>query len=322
MPLRATKRPAARRSWGERASSRSRMARGVAGRWWVVGALAVATLVGLILFFASPRSSTNAALATLQTGDFHALAFDPLDARIAFFGHHNGVLRTEDGGRTWRPLVERPNFDAMSLGISGADAQRLYLGGHDVLQVSRDGGATWQPVSHSLPGTDIHGFAVSPEDPDRLYALVVGHGAFRSADGGRTWESLGNSLPGDVTALASASGTPELLYASSGRLGVLRSDDGGRSWSRTSTVPGSRGVLSLAVDPAARQTIYAGTEEGLSKSTDGGRSWSALSLPARNVMAIAVSPSEPNVLLTVAVENRRGLVFRSDDGGRSWGGRG
>ena len=291
-------------------------------RWWVVGALAVAALVGSVLLIAFARSGTGEALATLQTGDFHALVFDPSDARIAFFGHHNGVLRTDDGGTTWRPLVERPNFDAMSLGISRADAQRLYLAGHDVFQVSRDGGTTWQPVSHNLPGTDIHGFAVSPEDPDRLYALVVGHGVLRSVDGGRTWESFGNGLPADVNALASASGTPELLYASSGRLGVLRSDDGGRGWSRVATVPGSRGVLTLAVDPVDRQTIYAGTEEGLSKSTDGGRSWSALSFPARNVMAIAISPSDPNVVLTVAVENRRGLVFRSEDGGRSWGGRG
>lgn len=320
--LKAPSRVAEQRNKGRRQRSRSGQSGRGSRRWWVVGGLAVAALVGAVLLIAYARSGTGGALATLQTGDFHALAFHPTDARVAFFGHHNGVLRTDDGGRTWRPLVERPNFDAMSLAISAADAQRLYLAGHDILQMSRDGGATWQAVSHNLPGTDLHGFAVSPADPDRLYAVVMGHGAFGSADGGRNWESLGNGLPGDVTALASASGTPELLYASSGRLGVLKSDDSGRSWSRTTTVPGSRGVLALAVDPVDRQTIYAGTEEGLSKSADGGRSWSALTFPARNVMAIAVSPSEPNVVLTVAVENRRGLVYRSDDAGRSWGGRG
>ena len=322
MPLRATERPARRRSRGERAPSSPRTARSILRRQWVVGALAVATLVGLVLFFVSARSPTGTALATLQTGDFHALVFDPTDARIAFFGHHNGVLRTEDGGRTWSPLVERTSFDAMNLGISRADAQRLYLAGHDVFQVSLDGGRTWQPVAHNLPGTDIHGFAVSPDDSDRLYALVVGHGSLRSGDGGRTWESLGSGLPSDMTALASAGGTPEVLYASSGRSGVLRSADGGANWSRTSTVPGSRGVLTLAVDPTAPQTVYAGTEEGLFKTTDSGRTWALLPVPARNVMALAVSPSDPNVLLTIAVENRRGLVFRSEDGGRSWGGRG
>lgn len=320
MSLRATERPATRRGRGERARSpRPRTARSVLGRWWVVGALAVATLVGLILFIVSQRSTTDGALATLQTGDFHALAFDPTDARVAFFGHHNGVLRTEDGGRTWRPLVDRPNFDAMSLEVSRADARRIFLAGHDVFQVSLDGGGTWQPVAHNLPGTDIHGFTMSPEDPDRLYALVVGQGVLRSGDGGRTWEPLSTGLPGDLAALASAGGTPEVLYASSGRSGVLRSVDGGASWARTSMVPGSRGTMALAVDPSAQQTVYAGTEEGLFKTTDGGRTWNTLTIPARNVTALAVSPSDPNVLLTIAVENRRGLVFRSEDGGRSWG---
>lgn len=302
-----------------RPSPRSRNRR---NRWWIAGALVVATVVALGLAVASWRSAPDGALATLQTTDFHALALDPTTSRVAFFGHHNGVLRTDDGGRTWRPLVERSNFDAMSLVVTRANAQRLYLAGHDVFQMSLDGGVTWQPVAHDLPGTDIHGFAVSPDDPDRLYALVVGQGALRSVDGGRTWSPLGGGLPGDVTAMASSGGAPEVLYASSGRAGVLRSDDGGASWARTSTVPGSRGVMALAADPAAQQTVYAGTEEGLARSADGGRSWSTLSFPARNVVAIAVSPSDPNVVLTIAVSNRRGLVFRSEDGGRTWSGRG
>lgn len=322
MSLPAAERPPSRRQRAGRTRTSPRRGRKGLGRWWIVGALAVATLVGLFLFLVSPRSSTNGALATLQTGDFHALAFDPTDARTAFFGHHNGVLRTDDGGRTWRPLVEQPNFDAMSLGVSRADGRRLYLAGHDVFQASADGGRTWQPVPHNLPGTDIHGFAVNPEDADRLYALVMGQGVLRSGDGGRTWAPLGNGLPGDVSVLASAGGSPEVLYASSGRLGVLRSADAGASWARTSTVPGSRGVLTLAVDPATPQTAYAGTEEGLFKSTDGGHTWTMLTFPGRNVTAVAVSPSDPNVLLTIAVENRRGLVFRSEDGGLTWGGRG
>ena len=52
-------------------------------------------------------------IAVLRTGDFHALAFSPDDPNVVFFGHHNGVMRSDDGGRTWRPLVERRNLDAM-----------------------------------------------------------------------------------------------------------------------------------------------------------------------------------------------------------------
>lgn len=320
MPVRATEHAPARRR-GERSRPRPLTARRFVGRWWVAGALAAATLVGLILFLVRPRSSTNGALATLQTGDFHALAFDPTDARVAFFGHHGGVLRTEDGGRTWRPLVERPNFDAMSLGISRADARRVYLAGHDVFQVSVDGGSTWQPVSHNLPGTDIHAFTVNPENPDRLAALVVGRGAFRSADGGRSWTPMGGGLPDDVMALASAGGEPEVLFASGARSGVFGSTDGGGTWARTAGGADPPGVTVLTIGPADPGTLYADTERGLFKASGAGAAWSKLPYPAENVVALAVSPSDPNVLLAIGVENRRGLVFRSEDGGLTWGGR-
>jgi len=66
---------------------------------------------------------------------------------------------------------------------------------------SADGGATWQPVRHNLPGTDIHSFAMSPDDPDRLYAFVNGGGLFGSLNGGQIWQQLGQ-MPPDVMALS------------------------------------------------------------------------------------------------------------------------
>jgi len=149
----------------------------------------------------SPSTAGAAPLAVLRTSDFHALAFAPADPDVAFFGHHDGVMRTQDGGRTWKPMVEQRGFDAMGMAASRADARVLYVAGHDVLQSSADGGATWQPVRHNLPGTDIHSFAMSPDDPDRLYAFVNGGGLFGSLNGGQIWQQLGQ-MPPDVMALS------------------------------------------------------------------------------------------------------------------------
>jgi photosystem II stability/assembly factor-like uncharacterized protein len=262
----------------------------------------------------------SAPLAVLRTPDFHALAFSPADPDLAFFGHHNGVLRSDDGGRTWKPLVEQRNFDAMGLAVSRADPRRAFLAGHDVFQASADGGATWQPIQHNLPGTDLHAFAISPDDANRLYAFAVGHGVFRSGDGARTWERLGQ-VPGDVTALAAAGGAgdAEVLFLGSASAGVLRSADGGRTWAPAVNGLESRRVLSLAVDPVARQTAYAGTEGGVHKTTDGGLTWSKLPYPGKNAAALAVSPARPARLLAISVTHGAGEVYRSDDGGRSWG---
>lgn len=291
----------------------------------VVLALAAAVAGYLVSRGQAGEGAEVGAISVLRTSDFHALAFSPNDPNVVIFGHHNGVMRSDDSGRTWQPMVERRNFDAMSLAVSRANPRQVYLAGHDVFQLSADGGATWQPLAHDLPGTDIHGFAMSPDDPGRLYAFVVGHGAFRSADGGRTWQWLAGQLPSDVMALAALGGSPETLYAGSMQSGLLKSADGGQSWSRAGAGMHSRNVMALAADPVNRQTVYAGVEGGLYKSTDGGETWTKLPYPGNNAVALAVNPSRPHVLLAIAVRStatgREGLVYRSEDSGMTWGGR-
>lgn len=75
--------------------------------------LAIVAIIGVGLSLRG-GGQTGGAIATLQTADFHALAFTPDNPNVVFFGHHNGMMRSDDGGRTWTPLVERQNFDAMA----------------------------------------------------------------------------------------------------------------------------------------------------------------------------------------------------------------
>ena len=150
-----------------------------------VGALLVAGTLAAFFFWPRPASTPSGAIATLQTLDYHALALSPTDANVVFFGHHNGIMRSDDGGRTWRPLVDRSGFDAMNLAVSRINPKQVYLAGHEVFQMSMDAGATWRPLDSDLPGLDIHAFAMDPDDPNRLTAFVVGRGTFQSTDGGR-----------------------------------------------------------------------------------------------------------------------------------------
>jgi photosystem II stability/assembly factor-like uncharacterized protein len=231
-------------------------------------------------------------------------------------------MRTSDGGQNWKPFVDRPNFDAMSLAVGRSGANRMYLAGHDIFQVSTDNGATWQPVVHNLPGTDIHGFTMSPDDPDRLIAFVVGRGPLQSSDGGQTWQRVGGtwSSSGHVP-FASAGGAPETIYAGSGGTGAVKSSDGGKTWNPSAGGLERRQVITLAVDPKDGQTVYAGTDAGLFKATDGGASWTKLPYPGETVLALAVSPAQPQRVLAISPAVRQGLLYRSDDGGQSWGAR-
>ena len=286
-------------------------------RWIPVAIGAAVLLAGLAAWRVLPalsgeQSATTARpIAALNAPDVHSLLIDPENPDRVLFGSHAGTQESLDGGVTWRSGT-LTNADAMSMSTSPDDPTTLYVAGHDVFLVSRDGGQTWQPVEHDLPGTDLHAFAQDPNDPRRLYALVVGAGIMTSADGGATWDPVAQQPPGLGGHGALATNGPS-LYAVT-QSGLVVSHDQGNTWEPPETQPAGP-VISLAIPAAASETLYAGTASGLAKSTDGGTNWTTLGPDGVPVLALAVAPSDSNRVLFVS-EN--GAVYRSDDGGATW----
>lgn len=288
-----------------------------ARRGWLRGgllALAV-VLAGIAAWWAiaRPVSSGGQALYQFNTQDFHSLAFDPASADTLYFGHHQGLKVSRDGGETWSD-TELTGADAMALAIPGG-GDRRYIAGHHVFFVSTDSGKTWRPQRSNLPDLDLHGFAASPSDPNRIYAYAVGIGGlFTSGDGGATWEirALPPGMAMGMLPLAVAPGDPLHVYAAAGTQ-VVESRDGGKTWQGQSG-PNSA-VSAVAAAPASPGVLYAGTENGLWKrATDGG--WLRLPVtPHGPVLAVAVSATQPERVAIVDVE---GYFSRSDDGGQSW----
>ena len=278
------------------------------GRRYLLGAAAVVLVAGVAwLVLQQARSSGTSAtagfqqLATLQAADYHSLAFSPTDASVLFFGHHNGVMQSGDGGRTWRAAVSRSNFDAMILAASAANPDVLWMAGHNVFYQSRDAGGNWTEVRSNLPGLDLHAFAVSGSEPNLLYAFAVGYGLFRSTDAGETWDPLAAGAPRASTALATG-GTSGTLFVGTDQ-GVTMSSDHGRSFTPAIRV-GSAPVTALAATPNS-DILYAGTPQGLYRSADSGQSWIKTGYGG-DVAALAVQPTDPERVVLV---DSKGRVF-------------
>lgn len=80
--------------------------------------------------------------------------------------------------------------------------------------------------------------------------------------------------------------------------------------------PPGGSVRSLAVDPAAPGTVYAGTwRSGVLKSTNGGKSWDVSGLAAETVDALGVDPARPRTLLAGTWSDG---LHRSTDAGATW----
>jgi photosystem II stability/assembly factor-like uncharacterized protein len=284
-------------------------------RWLIAVGVALIVIAGLWFVFSKQQSDNLQArpISQLSTADFHSLAFSLTDPETVFFGHHGGLLVSHNSGKDWEPTTLN-NADAMALAFPSSDPKIMYAAGHDVFFKSTDGGKTWESVSTNLPGSDIHGFAVDPENASQVYAHVVGFGIFGSQDGGSTWTLLSDSAPPSTFNLAIGENS-ETLYAAAGEAGLWQSQDGGHTWISIQNLPDS-GAVAMAYVPASGRfyVTTVGDLAGLYVSDDNGQSWKPAGLNGI-LLAIAVSPLDPDHIIAV---NDQGEVFASRDGGLTW----
>jgi photosystem II stability/assembly factor-like uncharacterized protein len=229
--------------------------------------------------------------------------------------NNGGVWKTDDYGRTWRPLFDdQPTGSIGALAIAPSDPNIIYAGSGEGLQrpdlsvgdgmyKSNDSGATWRHLG-LRDGQQISAILVDPRNPNRVFVAVLGH-----------------------------------PYGPNPERGVFRSSDGGETWQKVLYKDENTGAIDLAFDPANPATIYAvlwaarqgpwengawqGAGSGLFKSTDGGDTWNQLTgglpTPAEGLgrIGIAIAPSDPKRMYAL-VEARTSGVYRSDDAGASW----
>lgn len=289
---------------------------GQRSRRLLIGGIALVAFAVASFLFLSSRNATGSnarAISRLSTGDFHSLAFSPTDPETIYFGHHEGLQVSTNGGKDWESTT-LANADAMAIALPPSNPQIMYAAGHDVFYKSMDGGKTWESVSTNLPGTDLHGFTVDPDDADRVYAHVVGFGIFGSRDGGKTWTLLSSPAP-DSTFNLSIGADADSLYAAAGEAGLWVSQDTGGTWSRLPEVPDAGVIAVTFVRANGRLYISTlGTNAGLYYSEDNGKSWTATELRG-TLLAIAISPLDPEHVIAV---NDQGEVFASRDSGLTW----
>jgi hypothetical protein len=191
----------------------------------------------------------------------HTIIVDPRDsARIFVAISAAGAFRTDDAGKTWRPV----NRGLQSEGIPDPDAEVghcvhriamnparpdvLFMQKHwDVLR-SDDAGESWHEVSGNLPTDFGFPIEVHAHEPDTVYVVPIKSDSehyppegrlrvYRSRTGGNEWEALTNGLPQSncyVNVLRDAMAVDSLdscgVYFGTTGGQVYASPDGGDSW--------------------------------------------------------------------------------------------
>lgn len=162
----------------------------------------------------------------------------------------------------------------------------------------------------------LHGIAVDPTDPARLY-LATHHGVWLTNPDGTATRISDNRndymgfTPNPAQPIAFfASGHPE----KGGNLGVLVSTDGAKTWTQISAgVNGPVDFHSMDVSPADPKVLY-GHYGSVQVSRDAGKTWEVTGKPPADMFDLAASSKDPN---TVYGATRAGLLV-SRDAGRTW----
>ena len=272
-----------------------------------MGLVAMMAVVGVVAWRVTSLPRAPVAWTHLGTQDVHSLAFEAGSTERLLFGHHEGILESADGGRTWSALAVSADAMGMRPGTDGS----IVIAGHDVLVASGDGGRTWGSIEADLPNIDIHAFARDPRDPSRMWAYLAEGGVYETANGGTHWTKVYDGHIPFMTAVDSGAGV-ELLGIEPFN-GFVRSADGGRSW-RAISEPEAYPTNSIATTPDGRIVVL-GTAKALLRSEDGGRSWAQIPFPG-SPFAVALSADGE----TIALVTQSTDFYRSEDGGRTWPG--
>jgi photosystem II stability/assembly factor-like uncharacterized protein len=144
----------------------------------------------------------------------HRIAMHPSRPGVLFMQKHWDVMRSDNGGDTWREVSGNlPTDFGFPIDVHAHEPETIYVvpitsDSHHFppdgkLRVfrSRTGGNEWQPLTQGLPQQDCYvnvlrdAMAVDQLDPCGVYFGTTGGQVYASRDGGDSWAAIVRDLP-------------------------------------------------------------------------------------------------------------------------------
>jgi photosystem II stability/assembly factor-like uncharacterized protein len=229
----------------------------------------------------------------------------------------SGIYKTTDRGKTWKAVLTVSKYTGFNevwmdprnsnvLYAAAHQRQRkvfTYIGGgpESALYKSTDGGNTWNKIMSGLPsGVDIGriGFAISPVNPDYLFAVVEAAndkgGFFVSTDMGASWDKKSNYVsPGNYyqEVFCDPKDINKVFVVN---MNMQVSVDGGKSFKNLGERNKHVDNHVIWVDPNNTKHMLVGCDGGLYESFDGGELWNyKANIPVTQFYKVSLDNSFP-----------------------------
>lgn len=251
--------------------------------------------------------------------DLNAVYF--VDSKRGWAGGDDGIiLRTEDGGRQWRPQVISTTDGINDLYFR--DKEDGYLLAGNRIFATNDSGQTWRETIQFSAAT--FGGAMpelySVRFASKKKGWVVGSVSRRDRvvdslvlytnDGGVSWQRLRVPTRDELIHLDFINEKRGWIVGNAGV--VLHTRDGGETWTRQTT---NTNVTLFHVDFRNERVGWTVGERGtILRTTDGGESWFAVNASLRStLLSVKFADDEEGWIV-----GRGGVILRSEDGGQTW----
>ncbi len=270
-------------------------------------------------------SKNGGAFWTNVTAEAGVIKFDPQNDKTIYLGTGNGVLRTQDGAKTWSNIGTLDGSPILQMVVDGHNEGTIYAltnpsngGARSVWKIMK-GWTKWKELK--FPGASasiMRSLEIDPSNSNVLYAGTeyaqrsADSGVYRTKDAGVTWEKVipDASYYGPIIFSRS---DPKYIFVGSSA-GIYETSDGGDNWQLIGN--GTTDVGTIDVDPTNPQILYGGGYHGLFKSLDAGVTWSPINtgLYAQMITALVYSPQYTTMFATTWT----GGIWKSADYGATW----
>ena len=145
----------------------------------------------------------------------HRIALHPSRPNVLFMQKHWDIMRSDDGGESWREVSGNlPTDFGFPIDVHAHEPETIYvvpiksdsehfpLDGKLRVYRSRSGGNEWEALTKGLPQQDCYvnvlrdAMAVDALQPCGIYFGTTGGQVYASSDGGDNWTPIVRDLPG------------------------------------------------------------------------------------------------------------------------------
>ncbi|MDP1654323.1 MAG: YCF48-related protein [Rhodocyclaceae bacterium] len=207
------------------------------------------------------------------------------DARLGLaVGHDAIILRSADGGNSWKEVFRDPQQLRPLLRVMFADKQRaIAIGAYGAFFESMDGGATW--AERKISEEDRHFNALTRLADGTLLLAGEAGTLLRSGDGGTQWEKLVSPYSGSFFGLLPLKQGGVLAFGMRGN--IFRSEDRGASWQAAVSDSGNALFGGLANDDLI---VLVGQNGTVLVSRDDGRTFKRVASQASRTLSAVQRP--------------------------------